>query len=88
VKNSFWMSVALFACCLSFVFSANFLMLIGGLLVVIFVGWKLGRDIVFEELSNGGKLRISPWFLKTILFLIRFVAPAALITIAVFQIHE
>ena len=68
--------------------SANFLMLIGGLLVVLFVGWKLGRDIVFEELSNGGKLRISPWFLKTILFLIRFVAPAALITIAVFQIHE
>lgn len=68
--------------------SANFLMLIGGLLVVLFVGWKLGRENVFDEITNGGKLKLSPWVLKTILFLIRFVAPAALIAIAVFQIHE
>jgi len=68
--------------------SANFLMLIGGLLVVLFVGWKLGREIVFDELTNGGTFKLPKWFLKTILFLIRFVAPAALIAIAVFQIHE
>ena len=68
--------------------SANFLMLLGGLLVVLFVGWKLGRENVFDEITNGGKLKLSPWVLKTILFLIRFVAPAALIAIAVFQIHE
>lgn len=68
--------------------SANFLMLIGGLLVVIFVGWRLGRKEVYDELTNGGGLKLSPWLLKTILFLIRFVAPLALIAIAVFQIHE
>jgi NSS family neurotransmitter:Na+ symporter len=68
--------------------SANFLMLIGGLLVVLFVGWKLGRDNVFDELTNGGTFNLPPWVLKTILFLIRFVAPAALLAIAIFQIHE
>lgn len=68
--------------------SADCLMLIGGLLVVIFAGWKLGRKGVFDELTNGGNMKLSPWLLKTILFLIRFVAPAALIAIAVFQIHE
>ena len=68
--------------------SANFLMLIGGLLVVLFVGWKLGRAKVFDEVSNGGKLPIPAWMLKTLLFLIRYVAPAALLAIAIFQVHE
>ena len=68
--------------------SANFLMLIGGLLVVIFVGWKLGRKVVFDEVNNGGSLKMAPWLLKTLLFLIRFAAPAALLAIAFFQIHE
>ena len=68
--------------------SANFLMLIGGLLIVLFAGWKLGREGIFDELTNGGEHKISPWVLKTILFLIRYVAPIALIAIAVFQIHE
>jgi NSS family neurotransmitter:Na+ symporter len=68
--------------------SADFLMLIGGMLVVIFVGWKLGRKAVFDEISNGGNLPVPAWMLKTLLFLIRFVAPAALLAIAIFQIHE
>lgn len=68
--------------------SAEFLMLLGGLLIVIFVGWKLGKKIVYDELTNGGTHHIPAWMLKTILFLIRFVAPAALLAISIFQIHE
>jgi len=68
--------------------SADFLMLIGGLLIVIFAGWKLGKATVFDELTNGGTHPVPAWLLKTILFLIRFVAPAALLAIAIFQIHE
>ena len=30
------------------------LMLIGGLLIVLFAGWKLGKAAVFDELTNGG----------------------------------
>ena len=68
--------------------TADFMMLIGGQLVVIFVGWKLGRKVVFDELTNGGTHPVPVWMLKAILFLIRFVAPAALLAIAIFQIHE
>ena len=65
--------------------SANVLMLIGGLLVVLFVGWKLGRKVIHDELTNGGTLKMPVWLLDTFLFLIRFLAPAAIVTIALFQ---
>ena len=68
--------------------SADVLMLIGGLLIVLFAGWKLGKKVVFEELTNEDNLHIPGWLLKTLLFLIRYVAPAALLAIAFFQIHE
>ena len=68
--------------------SANVLMLLGGLLIVVFAGWKLGKAAVFDELTNGGTHPIPAWLLRTVLFLIRYVAPAALLAIAIFQIHE
>ncbi len=68
--------------------SADVLMLFCGLLIVIFAGWKLGKQVVFEELTNEDQLHIPSWLLNTLLFLIRYVAPAALLAIAIFQIHE
>ena len=65
--------------------SANILMLIGGLLVVLFAGWKLGRKVIKDELTNGGTLKVPAWFLDTQVFLIRFLAPAAIAVIAIFQ---
>jgi NSS family neurotransmitter:Na+ symporter len=63
-------------------------MLIGGLVVVIFVGWKLGRKQMRDELTNGGTLRLPNWFIDTLLFLLRFLAPAAILIIAIFQVSE
>lgn len=65
--------------------SANILILIGGLLSVLFVGWKLGRAVIHDELTNGGTLKVPAWLPDTLFFLIRFLAPAAFATIAVFQ---
>jgi len=65
--------------------SANILMLIGALLVVLFTGWKLGRKVIADELTNGGTLKIPVWLIDTVGFLIRFLAPAAILLIAVFQ---
>lgn len=65
--------------------SANVLMLIGGLLVVLFAGWKLGRKVIHDELTNGGTLHLPDWVMDTLTFLIRYLAPAAIITIALFQ---
>ena len=66
-------------------FSANVLMLIGGLVVVVFVGWKLGRKEMHDELTNGGNLHIPNWFIDILLFLLRYLAPAAILTIAISQ---
>ncbi|MBR1539317.1 MAG: sodium-dependent transporter, partial [Bacteroidales bacterium] len=65
--------------------SANVLMLIGGLLVVLFVGWKLDRKAIHDELSNSGSLHVPEWFIGLLTFLVRYLAPAAILTIMVFQ---
>jgi len=51
--------------------SANIMLPLGGLLIVVFAGWFMGVDKVFDELSNGGKLNVR--YKNTFLFIIRFV---------------
>lgn len=56
--------------------SANVLLPIGGLLIVVFVGWFMPKGSVFDELSNSGKLRAR--FKYIYLFIVRFLAPIAI----------
>ena len=65
--------------------SANVLMLIGGLVVVLFVGWRMNRDDVRDELTNGGRLRIPRWLIGVFFILVRYVAPAAILLIMISQ---
>ena len=60
-------------------FSSNFLLTVGALLAVLFVGWKMKKEDVLEEITNGGKVnsRIAP----ALYFLIRYIAPIAVLTI-------
>lgn len=56
--------------------SSNVMLPIGGMLIVIFVGWKLGKSQFFSEVTNEGMLK-SP--LKSIIyFIIRYLAPLAI----------
>ena len=64
--------------CLDFV-TAKVLLPLGGMLIVIFVGWKLGKAKFFEEISNDGTIKAS--LKKVFLFIIRFVAPLAIAVI-------
>ena len=59
--------------------SSNILLPIGGLLIVIFVGWRLGKQKFYEELSNEGALKSS--LKKVFFFLIRYLAPLAILVI-------
>ena len=59
--------------------SSNILLPLGGVLIVLFVGWKLGKAHFFDEVTNSGKLK-SP-LKKIILFIIRYLAPLAIIVI-------
>jgi len=56
--------------------SANIMLPLGGLLIVIFVGWYLSKETVIDELSNEGKLKAG--FRYLYLFIVKFLAPVAI----------
>ncbi|MBU1009711.1 MAG: sodium-dependent transporter [Bacteroidetes bacterium] len=56
--------------------SANIMLPLGGLLIVLFVGWYMKKDEVFDEISNKNKLKVR--FKWLYLYIIKFVAPVAI----------
>lgn len=56
--------------------TANIMLPLGGVFIVLFVGWYLKKQIVKEELSNQGKLKIK--YLGIFLFILKFIAPVAI----------
>lgn len=63
--------------------SANYLMPLGGLLVVLFVGWKMKKPDVRDEFTNSGTLRNNSRIFDAVYFLIRYIAPAVILIIFV-----
>ena len=59
---------------------SNYLMTIGALLFSVFVGWKMDKKSVRDELTNGGTLKVNNMLFPTVYFLIKYIAP---VTIAV-----
>ena len=60
-------------------FSSNFLLTAGVLLVVLFVGWKMKKEDVREEITNRGTLNRKVF--GAFYFLVRYVAPITVLTI-------
>lgn len=60
-------------------FSSNFLLTLGALMVVLFVGWKMSREDVREEITLGGRRNNKAF--NIIYFLIRYIAPIAVLVI-------
>ena len=59
--------------------SSNIMLPLGGLLIVIFAGWKLGKSEFFAEVTNEGALKAP---LKTLIYLIvKFLAPLAILVV-------
>lgn len=59
--------------------SANIFLPVGALLIVIFVGWIMGKSKFFDEITNEGQLKLS---IKTLIyFIIKFLAPLAIAVI-------
>jgi len=57
--------------------SSNVFLPVGGIIICLFVGWKLGPAVAIDEASNGGTLQ-NTLLLKAFLFTVRFVAPIAI----------
>lgn len=56
--------------------SGRVLLPLGGMLISIFAGWVLDRQLYREEISNGGDLR-TPYF-KVLILALRYIAPLAI----------
>ena len=61
--------------------SSNVLMTLGSLFTVLFVGWRLKKTDIYDEFTNGGTLSTNAKIFGILWFLIRYVAPVAIIVI-------
>lgn len=59
--------------------SSNFLLTVGALMAVLFVGWKMKKEEVRDEITNGG-LKNKKFF-PVLYFLVRYLAPIAVLVI-------
>lgn len=56
--------------------SAKIILPMGGIIICLFVGWRLDRQLVYNEVTNNGSLRIR--LFRLYIFLVRWVAPLAI----------
>lgn len=61
--------------------TSNFLMTFGGLLFVLFVGWKMDKAAVRDEFTVGGTKRFNCAVFDAFWFLLRYIAPVAIVII-------
>ncbi len=64
--------------------TSNIMLPIGGLCVVIFVGWILKPSVRIRELTNNGKLRSR--FYPFYIYVVRFVAPVAIALVFLYSL--
>jgi NSS family neurotransmitter:Na+ symporter len=58
--------------------TSNIMLPAGGLLIVLFVGWKMKQEDVQDELFNSGKIPFKKRLFKGIIIGIKFLAPIAI----------
>lgn len=64
--------------------SAKFMLPLGGLFISLFVGWFLDKKLVNAQLSNEGTIKLGVGFLKVYIFLLRYIAPIAILAIFIY----
>ncbi len=64
-------------------FTANILIPLGALLIVLFAGWKMKKADFMDEITSGGEHKINPLYLKFIMFSVRYLAPVVIAVIMV-----
>ena len=63
-------------------FTANIMMPLGGILIAVFVGWMVRKDIIDEHLAFGNPLLASTWR-----WLMRIVAPVAILAVLITSLN-
>jgi len=62
--------------------SANLLLPLGAILIVVFVGWYLGKKNVKDEITNQGELRGR--FINVFMMIVKFIAPIAITLVFIY----
>jgi NSS family neurotransmitter:Na+ symporter len=65
--------------------SSDYVLTIGALLIVLFVGWKMKKADYMDEMTSGGTIHLPKWIAETIYWLLKVVAPLAILTILIFS---
>lgn len=60
-------------------FTANILLPLGGFFTTIYVGWKMDRKLLLDQLTNKGTLKMS--FVICIIFLLKYICPIMMMMI-------
>jgi NSS family neurotransmitter:Na+ symporter len=66
--------------------NAKIMLPLSGLFISLFIGWYLDKKITFAQLTNDGTLSVSVRFLKFYIFILRYIAPVAIVGIFVYGI--
>lgn len=64
--------------------TANIMLPLGGLFIVIFTGWFLSRSILKSEMTNNGEIKTR--YLPVYLFLVRYLAPVAIACVFLYSL--
>lgn len=64
--------------------TTNYTLPIGGMLTSLFVGWKMSKADVYDELSNEGRIKVKMF--NVLIFILRWVAPIAIGFVFVFKL--
>lgn len=56
-------------------FTSNFLMTIGGLLFVVFAGWKMKKQDVWSEFTGNGSFKLNCKIFNIFYFILKYIAP-------------
>ncbi|MCQ2144175.1 MAG: sodium-dependent transporter [Bacteroidales bacterium] len=67
---------------------ANWLMPLGGVIAVVFVGWMMKKVDLMDELSSGGRYNLNPRAVAVLRFLIRYIAPVGVLTVFLTQLFS
>lgn len=59
-------------------FCSNFLLIIGGFLTAVLVGWKMDKEKVFNELTQNGEDKKAVRIFNLVYYAIKYVAPIAI----------
>lgn len=61
--------------------SSNILLPLGGLLIMIYVGWYLKKDIFYEEMSAGVNKKFTPSLRPIIFYIVKYISPIVILLV-------